>query len=397
MERRQFLAASAATALAAQRVAGANERIGIGVIGTGGRGRLLTSEFKENAKAEIRAVCDVYKPNLERGIETAGSAIPSYEDYERLLENKDVDAVVVATPDHWHARMTIDAVEAGKDVYVEKPMCHEIDEGFDVIEAVRRTKRIVQVGTQRRSYDIFLEGKNVMDSGAVGTVRLVNAWWYNNASSTREAKLEGDLNWEKWLGPAPKRALDPMRFRNWYYFYDYSGGLMIGQAAHVVDCIHWYMNAGFPSAVTCAGGKVHLEGVEIPETTTMILEYPEDFVHVFTVGYKAMRYNAARDQLYQFNGDKARFDVSREWHELYPQDPSATDPKPTLERRQYGTFARAAQQHIDNFLDCIVSRKDPTAPVEQGQTTNVALVMALEALKTGRRMRWNAQQRKMES
>src|SRR5690606_27634763 len=145
--------------------------------------------------------------------------------------------VIVATPDHWHARMTIDAVEAGKDVYVEKPMCHQIDEGFDVIEAVRRTKRVVQVGTQRRSYDLFLEGKKVMDSGAVGDVRLVNGWWYNHASSTRAATLEGDLDWEKWLGPAAKRPLDAMRFRNWYYFYDYSGGLMIGQAAHVVDCI----------------------------------------------------------------------------------------------------------------------------------------------------------------
>ncbi|MEZ5396441.1 MAG: Gfo/Idh/MocA family oxidoreductase [Bryobacterales bacterium] len=397
MERRRFLAASAATALSAQRILGANDRIGVGTIGTGGRGRLLTSEIKENPKAEMRAVCDVYKPNLELGREAAGGSVPMYEDYERLLENKDVDAVVVATPDHWHARMTIDAVEAGKDVYVEKPMCHEIDEGFDVIEAVRRTKRIVQVGTQRRSYDIFLEGKKVMESGAVGTVRLVNAWWYNHASSTRAATLDGDLNWEKWLGSAPKRPLDAMRFRNWYYFYDYSGGLMIGQAAHVVDCIHWYMDSGFPEAVTCAGGKIHLDGVEIPETTTMILEYPEDFVHTFTVGYKAMRYNQARDQLYQFNGDKARFDVSREWHALYPQDTAATDPKPTLERKQYGSWPRAAQQHIDNFLDCIVSRKEPNAPVEQGQTTNVALVMALESLKTGRRVRWNAAARKMES
>jgi predicted dehydrogenase len=291
--------------------------------------------------------------------------------------------------------MILDAVEAGKDVYVEKPMCHTIDEGFAVIEAVRRTRRVVQVGMQRRSYDLFLEGKKVMDSGKLGEVRLVNAWWYNHQSSVRAPKIEGKLNWEKWLGTAPKRPLDPMRFRNWYYFYDYSGGLMIGQAAHVIDAINWYMGSGYPAAVTCAGGQVHLEGVEIPETTCMILEYPEDFMAVFTVGYKAMRYNAALDQMKQFHGSLARFDVGRESHALYPQNDEA-DMKPSLERRQYGSFERATAQHVENFLSCVASRQDPNAPVEAGQHTSVALVMAIEALRQGRRVRWNNAARRME-
>jgi predicted dehydrogenase len=397
MDRRHFLGGSAATftALSAQRVLGANGRVGIGTIGTGGRGRTVTLYFKENAKAEIRAVCDIYEENLRRGVEAAGGQVAAYEDYERLLENKDIDAVLIATPDHWHARMILDAVEAGKDVYVEKPMCHTIDEGFAVIEAVRRTRRVVQVGMQRRSYDLFLEGKKVMDSGKLGEVRLVNAWWYNHQSSVRAPKIEGKLNWEKWLGTAPKRPLDPMRFRNWYYFYDYSGGLMIGQAAHVIDAINWYMGSGYPAAVTCAGGQVHLEGVEIPETTCMILEYPEDFMAVFTVGYKAMRYNAALDQMKQFHGSLARFDVGRESHALYPQNDEA-DMKPSLERRQYGSFERATAQHVENFLSCVASRQDPNAPVEAGQHTSVALVMAIEALRQGRRVRWNNAARRME-
>lgn len=398
MDRRNFLAAAAWTAVSAQRVRGANEQIGIGVIGTGGRGRLLTSELMENPLADVRAVCDVYQPNLDAGREAAGGQARTYTEYKELLANPGVDAVVVATPDHWHARMTIDAVEAGKDVYVEKPMCHTIEEGFDVIEATRRTKRIVQVGTQRRSYDIFLEGKQVMDSGDVGTIRLVNAWWYNHAGGVREPKIDGELDWQKWLGSAPQRELDPMRFRNWYYFWDYSGGLMIGQAAHVVDCVNWYMGSGYPSAVSCSGGKTHLPGVEIPETTTMVIEYeePDDFLCVFTVGYKHMKYNRAMDQRYQFCGQKARFDVGREWHALYPERPEVIDVKASHERRQYGSWPRAAQQHLMNFLQCVRSREEPTAPVEAGQHTNVILVMALEALRTGKRLRWNAAERRVD-
>ena len=126
-----------------------------------------------------------------------------------MLEDKSIDAVLIATPDHWHAQMTIDAVEAGKDVYVEKPMVHKIEEGFRVIEAVRRTKRVVQVGMQRRSYDVFQEAKQIMDSGVTGEVRLVNSWWLNYQPGLRQKKLEGNLDWQQWLGSAPKREVDP--------------------------------------------------------------------------------------------------------------------------------------------------------------------------------------------
>ena len=137
--------------------------------------------------------------------------------------------------------MVIDAVEAGKDVYVEKPLCHTMEEGFQVIEAVRRTRRVVQVGTQRRSYTLFLEGKKVFDEGRCGKVRLVTAWWYNQQGALTTAKIEGRLDWEKWLGPAPEGPLDEMRFQNWYHFWEYSGGLTVGQAAHVIDAINMLM------------------------------------------------------------------------------------------------------------------------------------------------------------
>ena len=175
MQRRTFLmgAASGTSMIAAgDRVRGA-------IIGAGGRGRYLTGEFKEIG-VEMAAVCDVYEANLQAGLTAASTGAKPYGEYRRLLEDKSIDVVVIATPDHWHAQVTIDAVEAGKDVYVEKPMTHTIDDGFRMIEATRRTKRIVQVGTQRRSFDVFQQARQIMDSGQVGQVRLVNSWWLNS-------------------------------------------------------------------------------------------------------------------------------------------------------------------------------------------------------------------------
>ena len=208
--------------------------------------------------------------------------------------------------------MVIDAVEAGKDVYVEKPLAHQIDEGFAIIEAVRRTRRIVQVGTQRRSAELFLKAKQIVDEGRLGDIRLVTSAWYNNQAALSDRKLAGDLDWRQWLGTAPDRAVDPLRFFNWYYFWDYSGGLLIGQAAHIVDCIQWFMNANEPLAVTCSGNRPGMAGAEVPETATIIIEYPGNYLATFTLGYKAMRYHTYNDQIKQFHGNKARFDVGRE-------------------------------------------------------------------------------------
>ncbi|MFN7921704.1 MAG: Gfo/Idh/MocA family oxidoreductase [Bryobacteraceae bacterium] len=389
--RRYFLAA--ATAASASRVMGANDRLRGGIIGSGGRGRYLVGEFKEIG-AEVAAVADVYETNLNLGLKAASTGAKGFDHYKKLLEEK-LDFVIVASPDHWHAQMTIDAVNAGKDVYVEKPMAHKIDEGFRMIDAVRRTRRIVQVGTQRRSFDLFLEGKKLIDSGVCGDIQLVSSWWYNQTSPPKPVKLEGKLDWEQWLGTAPKRDVDPMRFRNWYWYWDYSGGLMVGQAAHVVDAIQWYMNSRYPLAVTCAANRTQIKEWEVPETTVMTIEYPENYIATFTLGYKAMRYNQYIDQLKQFHGSKARFDVGREWWALYPES-NATELKASQENRQPGSFRRAAPQHIRNFLDCIKSRNEPNAPVEAGQAGNITLCMAMDSLRAGKRLRWNNAARKVE-
>ena len=397
MNRRTFLNSAAAgmTAASAQRVLGANDRIGIGTVGTGGRGRTLTRYFKENDKADTRAVCDIYEANLALGAETAGPDTKTYHEYERLLENNDIDAVIVATPDHWHAPITIAACEAGKDVYVEKPMCHTIDEAYQMIDAVRRTNRVVQVGTQRRSYDLFREGKKVMESGRIGEVKLVNSWWYNNVTRARNPTVEGKVDWERWQGYTEKREFDPFRFRNWYWFYDYSGGLTSGQGAHILDCINWYMDAKFPSAVTCVGIDSAVDGLEIPQTTSLTVEYPEGFIAVFTLGYNHMRYDKAHDQMKQFCGTKARFDVSREAHYIWEPTGEVENYKPADELVRYGTWGRSTAQHVENFLTCVQDRKDPNAPVEAGAYAAVSLAMAMESLESGNRMKFDPKGRRM--
>src|SRR5262249_19887577 len=208
MNRRQWLGAVGIAASSSRRILGANGKIGVGIIGAGGRGRYLTATFKEDPAAEMRAVCDIYEPNLEKGLAAAGAQAKRYDHHLKLLEDKNIDAVVIATPDHWHAQMIIDAVQAGKDVYVEKPLCHTIEDGFRVIDAVKKSGRVVQVGMQRRSYDLFFEGKKMMDSGRLGQVHLVTAWRMNHQESLRQPKREGKLDWQRWRGAAPARRPD---------------------------------------------------------------------------------------------------------------------------------------------------------------------------------------------
>jgi predicted dehydrogenase len=387
MERRDFLFTVAA---APPAVLGAGDKIRAAIIGAGGRGRYLTANFKELG-VEMAGVCDVAENNLAAGLKAASSGAKPWDNYRRMLEDKSLDAVVIATPDHWHAQMTIDAVEAGKDVYVEKPMSHTIEDGYRVIEAVRRTKRVVQVGTQRRSFGLFLEAKKLVDGGALGTVRLVNSWWVNFMRD-RKAGAPGKVDWNQWLGPAGRREVDPAIFVNWHYLLEFSGGMLTGQGAHMIDAINWFMGSTYPVAITCTGRKPDLKGHDAPDTATMCVEYPE-YMAVFTLGYRAMTYNTTNDQMAQYHGWKARLDLGRESYALYPQTLERTL-KASAERSEYGGFETAARSHIRNFMECIRSRKDPSAPVEAGHYTAVALSMASQAWIAGRRLRFDSVNRK---
>ncbi|MGH9665882.1 MAG: Gfo/Idh/MocA family protein, partial [Bryobacteraceae bacterium] len=290
IDRRIFLVAGGGM-LAAN--AAPSDQVTLGVIGAGSRGTFVMTVFQKDPSLRVGAICDVYEPNLERGISTAskvaGNHPKVYRNYKELLADKDVQAVLIATPEHWHAQMVLDALAAGKDVYVEKPLCHTPEEGVRLVEAEKHSKNIIQVGMQRRSYDLYLEGRDIVNSGKLGTVRMVRSWWLNNYLGGGAAtKLDGKLDWDQWQGPAPRHAFDANRFRNWRFYHDYAGGILADQGAHVFDGIHLLMGAGFPAAVNASAGKPHKAGVDMPESVVAIAEYPQDFIGVFSVNYAAM-------------------------------------------------------------------------------------------------------------
>jgi predicted dehydrogenase len=395
IDRRTFLIAGGGALLAR---AAPSDQITLGVIGSGGRGMSVMTVFQKDPAVRVGAICDVYEPNLEKAMAAAakfqGNQPKAYSNYRRLLEDKEIQAVLIATPEHWHHRMVLDALAAGKDIYIEKPLCQTPEQGVELLEAERRSKSIVQVGMQRRSYDLFLEARKVVASGTLGTVRMVRSWWLNNyLGEAPVTKLEGKLNWEQWQGPAKRHPFDPMRFRNWRFFTDYAGGIVADQGAHVYDGIHLLMGAGYPLAVTAAAGRPHRMGVETPESVVVTAQYPEDFIAVFSINYAAMRYKARNDQLNQLDGDKARLDIGREEFRVYQRD---SEESPIITRTSAEGFGKATELHVQNFLECIRTRKTPTAPMALGFQAALVVQMANISLKQGRRVRWEAAQQKVE-
>jgi len=391
MNRRIFLLSGAAFAAGAAP----SDRIGLGVIGSGGRGTFVMGVFQKDPAVRVSAICDVYEPNLERGLSTAakaqGSAPKAYRNYKQLLDDKSIDAVLIATPEHWHAQMVLDGIAAGKDVYVEKPLCHTPEEGVALVNAERKTKQIIQVGMQRRSYDLYLEGRKVVADGTLGTVRMVRSWWLNNYvgdGSKGTAKLEGPLDWEQWQGPVRKGGPpDPFVFRNWREISDYAGGIVADQGAHVYDGIHLLMNASYPLRVTAAAGKPHKAGYDTPESVVVTADYPEDFIAVFQINYAAMHYKTRNDQMNHLDGDKARMDIGREDYRVFREGAEET---PAMEKRSEKGFSWATDLHVQNFLECVRTRKTPTAPMRLGFQAALVVQLANLSLKNGRRMGWNA-------
>ncbi len=396
MNRRIFLLAGSG-ALAAH-AAPPSDQVTLGVIGVGSRGTFVMTTFQKDPAMRVGAIADVYEPNLERGASTAAKAqngAPKmYRNYKELLADKTVQAVLIATPEHWHYQMVLDALAAGKDVYVEKPLCHTPEQGVALVEAEKKSKNIIQVGMQRRSYDLYQQGREVVASGKLGTVRMVRSWWLNNyLGSPKATKLDGPLDWEQWQGPAEHRPMDPDRFRNWRFYSDYAGGIVADQGAHVFDGIHMLMGAGFPSAVNASAGKPHKQGVDQPESVVAIAEYPEDFIGVFSVNYAAMQYKSINDQLNQLDGDAARMDIGRADLNVYMKGAEETA---AISKHSPKGFGWATDLHVQNFLECVRTRKTPTAPMRLAFQAALVVQLANMSLKHGRRYKWNAATSKVE-
>jgi predicted dehydrogenase len=233
--------------------------------------------FQKDSAVRVGAICDVYEPNLERGTSTArkqqNDAPKAYRNYKALLGDSRIAAVLIATPEHWHHRMVLDALAAGKDVYVEKPLCPTPEQGVELVEAEKRSKNIVQVGMQRRSYDLYIEGRKTVASGVLGAVRMVRSWWLNNyLGGPGGAKLEGSARLGAMAGPRPTPSARCVPVRNWRLSSDYAGSIVADQGAHVFDGIHLLMNANESLGVTAAAGKPHKESVDTSESVVVLAE-----------------------------------------------------------------------------------------------------------------------------
>ncbi len=360
--RRDFLKGAGvgvAPMLLPQAARGANDSIAFGLIGAGGRGRGVTSNFKERG-ARCLAVADIYEPNLENGLNAAGAGATPYTDFRRLLERKDIDAVLIGTPDHQHAPMLFEALKAGKDVYLEKPMSYSIEQGVQMIKAVRATDRIVQIGMQRRSSPSVLACKRLIDEGLLGSIYLSRVqWFWNTSRPLNNSPLPGKVDWDQFLGSAKKVQLEPMRFRNWRVFWDYSGGNMTDQGTHLMDVVQWFTGAGTPRAAACLGFVYGMTGAETPDCFSATFEYP-NMMATWTLNYNNSYQNG---WTIFFHGNQGTMMLDNDGFRIY-QEPFQKNPTPVYEFK--GPIS--TQAHVDNFLDCVKTRKQPNAPVEVGHT-----------------------------
>jgi predicted dehydrogenase len=392
-ERRTFLRTSAAafTAASYNQILGANERIRVAGLGVGGRCRyLLGHAVKHNI--DLVALCDIYQPNLDRVRMELAPEARTYTDYRVLLDSKDFDAVFIGSPDHWHVPMTMAAIRAGKDVYVEKPISHTIEEGDALLKTAAGLKQIVQVGYQQRSWEHFREAKDIVASGRLGKVSVVLASWYQafyktafpielgGAGSPPEVNQE-ELNWNAFLGDARPQPFDPYRFKFWRWYWDFGGGHLTDLYSHYGDVIHWYMGVDTPRAVMSMGSRAVLPRFECPDTLTSIYNYAGEL----TVTYTGSLEGSLDGGNIVFRGTEAVLKINRDGFAIYPEGVIAMEktqyPEPFLQARSLhdGTI-----DHIANFFACVKSRKQPNSPLETAVPMARAAHWGNQSYRTGK-------------
>jgi len=399
ISRRTFFMAASGLALGARAAwAGgqsASNRIRIGVIGTGGRASSLMRLLKKLPGNEMVAVCDVYEPRMLQAAEIAGSSAVKITDYRRILDDREIDAVVIGTPDHWHKTITLDAVAAGKDVYVEKPISHSIAEGVEMVKAVEASKQIVQTGTQQRSWDHWIQGKQIIDSGRLGQITFVQTYWYQHATAGDYPAVDmSKLDWKRWLGSAPDQPFRPERFYQWRHFWDFGGGCLTDLMTHWIDVVHWYMNVEAPAWADATGRNYNLKTWEAPDTVTATLEFPKNFMTAYLGTYVSK----VDDGGLEFRGEKGTLKIDRARLAFYRDDaayaPGTLTPEPDIYIRSSGD---GTLSHLQNWLDCIRSRKQPNAPIRVGHQAARTSHIANASLRAGRMIRWNGAAEKIET
>jgi predicted dehydrogenase len=411
---RRAVAAGAITAAGSRRILGANERIRLGFIGLGNRGDQVLDGFLVHKDAEVVAICDLYQPYLDFAAKKIGGSPKQYHDYRKLLDQKDIDAVVISTPDHWHALQTIHACQANRDVYVEKPLSLAVEEGRKMVQFARKHKRVTQVGIMRRSAPLCKEAADLVRSGAIGKVTAVRAFhvqneWPKGIGNPPDEAAPKDLDFDAWLGPAPKVEYNKNRtFYRFRWFFDYSGGQLTNFGVHYLDMIHWALGHDAPLAVTAMGGKFALEdNREIPDTLEVLWQYPGNTLVTFTQINANGAGSTARPGEIEFRGTKGTLYVQWNGYEIVPEllTPNEFPARSPLRREKDRLYRKgskaeikpkkasgkdATDLHARNFLDCVKSRQKCNCDIETGHRSTTTPLIGNIAYKTKSYLKWDA-------
>jgi predicted dehydrogenase len=410
---------------ATNATAAPSDRITIGMIGVGARAHQILETVKKVPGTQIVAICDAYKGRIERALERIGTKAKVAPDYREILADKSIDTVIIVTPDHWHKTMAIDAVRAGKDVYIEKPLTYAIDEGNEIIAAVKAAGRILQVGSQGISGRLQQKAKEIVQSGKLGQVTLVRANFNRNTDSGAwvypippDASPQ-TVNWEQFLGSAPRRPYDAARFFRWRCYQDYSGGLSTDLFVHLMTSIHFMMNAKAPSATVASSGLYRRkESRDTPDTLNASLEYPEGFMvslsgtfnnqangmeeHIQILGTEGSLELGEQLVFYPELNNESNQWITDSWprplQEAYYQDPKIQQAENSSSRPAKVLAGRESWReegldsdylHLAGFFDCVRQKRQPVEDALAGHRAAAVAHLVNLAAKQKRMLEWD--------
>ncbi|HLH19196.1 MAG TPA: Gfo/Idh/MocA family oxidoreductase [Bryobacteraceae bacterium] len=402
--RRQFLKTAGGAALAASlhpgSLRGANDKISVAFIGVGRMGSSNVGFAGKTPGVQIAAVCDVYQPHLERAQSQARKlgfdGVKAVHDFREILADKSIDAVSIATPDHWHAYIAIEACKAGKDVWVEKPACVYVEEGVKMIEAARKYGRVMQAGTMQRSGGFFRKAREIVKRGDLGEITFCRTFQSSLSKpegygNPPDSDPPAGLDWDLWLGPAPERRFNanrwgvaPDRWSTFRYFWDYAGGAMTDWGVHLLDIVQFAFDEAMPVSITAQGGKFYVhDNTETPDTMLATFRYPS-----FVGSYESRTannfpmYNAGYGT--SFHGTEATLMVNRGGYWIFP---NAKGKEPVAETSR--ELATMNEPHWRNFVECVRTRQKPVSDIETCVRSNTTCLLANLALRHGVALDWD--------
>lgn len=378
---------------------GANDKVRLGLIGCGGMGQGDLHCFLRNPEVDCVVICDVDDAQIAKGVgiveQERGHKPDTVKDFRRVLDRKDVDVVLIATPDHWHALPAVLACQAGKDVYVEKPLAKTIAEGRAMLEAANRHQRVVQMGSQWRSCKHIIEAAELVRSGKLGKVGLVRGWayldWLPSIGHKPNGTPPAGVDYEQWLGPAPERPFNPNRFHfNFRWFWDYAGGLMTDWGVHLINMMLMGMGPEAPRSVFSSGGKfVFDDDSETPDSQVTVFEFPS---YMLIWEHKAGLNNGLNGRSWgvEWNGTEGSIILNDSGWEIITEKSKAN-----VESKRSPGSGDPRPAHVRNFLDCVKTRQQPVLNLERGHHVSSVAHLGNIAYRTGRKLTWDAANEKI--